>query len=119
MLSKLLPSSRLPVALSVLALLGLMNYACTHDTPSAPAESLATETASEPASAPEGCDDSSFCTREYMPTSCLYEGQNFEASNRCEALKLARRFACEQNQQFDEQAAACVQVEATGDEEGM
>ncbi|MCX6129429.1 MAG: hypothetical protein NTX25_10260 [Proteobacteria bacterium] len=54
------------------------------------------------------CEDKGFCTREYLPTVCQFEGQNFSASNPCEARKLARSYACEKGLKLDEKAMSCV-----------
>lgn len=53
------------------------------------------------------CHDDGFCTREYLPTSCMFSGQSFDGSNPCEAKKLARRFACEKNLPFPDGSVQC------------
>jgi hypothetical protein len=53
------------------------------------------------------CSDGSFCTREYLPTSCQFNGQIFEGSNPCEAKKVVRRFACEKNLNYLDSEVQC------------
>jgi hypothetical protein len=53
------------------------------------------------------CNDEDFCTREYLPTICQFNGQSFDASNPCEAKKMAKRFACEKNLQYVDDAVSC------------
>ncbi len=54
-----------------------------------------------------GCEDQGFCTREYRPTSCSFNGQKFASSNPCEAMKLARLYACEKKLSFSSSAVTC------------
>ncbi|HET9237561.1 MAG TPA: hypothetical protein VFO10_09940 [Oligoflexus sp.] len=57
--------------------------------------------------AAKDCNEDSFCTREYLPTSCQFSGQSFDGSNPCEAKKLARRYACEKGLQFADADVSC------------
>lgn len=59
------------------------------------------------------CEDRSFCTREYRPTVCRFSGQEFKSSNPCEAMKLARRYACEKKLSFSDSAVDCQAHEAS------
>jgi hypothetical protein len=57
--------------------------------------------------AAKDCSDDSFCTREYLPTICQFQGQSFEGSNPCEAKKLIRRFACEKDLKYTDADLSC------------
>lgn len=57
--------------------------------------------------AAKDCNEDSFCTREYLPTTCQFSGQSFDGSNPCEAKKLARRYACEKGLQFADADVSC------------
>ncbi len=57
--------------------------------------------------AAKDCNEDSFCTREYLPTSCQFSGQSFDGSNPCEAKKLARRYACEKDLKFADADVSC------------
>jgi hypothetical protein len=57
--------------------------------------------------AAKDCNEDSFCTREYLPTNCQYNGQSFDGSNPCEAKKLVRRYACEKGLQFTDADVSC------------
>ncbi len=89
---------------SCLALI-FLSFACTSaPTPEPGAASLAETSA--PVSGPN-CADEGFCTREYLPTSCQFNGQRFDGSNPCEAKKLAKRFACEKSLPFADASVQC------------
>ena len=87
------------------SLLSLGLASCTHENNSTEA-SVAQSEAAAPAEK-ANCTDNSFCTREYLPTTCRLGKESFAASNRCEAVKLARRFACEKKLKFDEALVDC------------
>lgn len=53
------------------------------------------------------CTDDSFCTREYLPTTCQFNGKSFDGSNPCEARKVVRRYACENNLTFVDADVQC------------
>jgi len=40
------------------------------------------------------CEQETFCTREFRPTTCVMRDIEFKGNNRCEALSEMRRFAC-------------------------
>ncbi|WP_141734685.1 hypothetical protein [Oligoflexus tunisiensis] len=61
----------------------------------------------------QDCADNSFCTREYLPTTCEFGGESFEGSNPCEAKKLVRRFACEKGLKFADAEVKCQKVDRT------
>src|SRR6478735_4431536 len=85
----------------------LLAFAC--NTPSAPTADeprAAFQETSAPVSGPN-CNDDTFCTREYLPTSCQFRGQHFEGSNPCETKRLAKRFACENSVPFVDAAVQC------------
>ena len=55
----------------------------------------------------EECNKPTFCTKEYMPTTCSVEGVEFQGNNRCEALIAAKRFACRKQIEFLPEAVDC------------
>jgi hypothetical protein len=57
--------------------------------------------------AAKDCSDDSFCTREYLPTICQFNGQSFEGSNPCEAKKVVRRYACEKDLKWVDADVVC------------
>ncbi len=72
------------------------------------AENVATEVrGTQQLAAAKDCNEDSFCTREYLPTSCQFSGQSFDGSNHCEAKKLARRYACEKDLKFADADVSC------------
>ncbi len=40
------------------------------------------------------CDELSFCTREYRPTTCSFNGLEIKGTNLCEAHKAVKKYAC-------------------------
>lgn len=60
----------------------------------------------DPAQKPE-CKSETFCTREYLPTTCKFKGKDFASANPCEARKLARAFACESGANYNEKEVVC------------
>ncbi len=48
-----------------------------------------------------------FCTREYKPTRCVFDKQEFSSSNPCEAKKLVKAYACENNVKYSDEQVKC------------
>ncbi len=94
------------------SLLGLGLTACVQSAEKV--EDSKPQSATEVKASKADCTDRSFCTREYLPTTCRFEKESFAASNRCEAMKLARRFACEKQLPFDEAKVDCSAQAAPG-----
>lgn len=40
------------------------------------------------------CDELTFCTREYRPTVCVFNGVEIKGTNLCEARKAVKKYAC-------------------------
>jgi hypothetical protein len=53
------------------------------------------------------CEQQTFCTREYRPTICTFQGVEIKGNNRCEALVNVRRFACLNGVNFQEEDVSC------------
>jgi len=93
----------------VLALLTLSCSSQPKDqiVPASMQESSAPLQANAEAKAAADCGDDSFCTREYLPTICQFNGQSFEGTNPCEARKVVRRFACEKKLNYLDTEVQC------------
>lgn len=90
--------------LSALSALFLLSCATA---PTTLREAQATPEEDVKVAAAKDCNDDSFCTREYLPTTCQFSGQSFDGSNPCEAKKLVRRFACEKDLKFVDADVSC------------
>ncbi len=90
----------------------VLSMSCATATKAVPdavkAEAGAVPVVDAPPAAAEECADQVFCTRDYRPAICQFNGQSFLASNACEAKKLAKRFACEQKLAFNADSVQCV-----------
>jgi hypothetical protein len=92
--------------LSALSALFLVSCATAPQTLRESNAEAAAESATQVAAAKD-CSDDSFCTREYLPTICQFQGQSFEGSNPCEARKLIRRYACEKDLKYTDADIVC------------
>jgi hypothetical protein len=83
------------VSRSVLAFMALIFAGACTSTAEAPKASITTLVEKAEVKATPSCEDETFCTREYLPTSCQFGDQTFSGSNPCEARKEAKHYACE------------------------
>lgn len=100
---------------SAFILLSLSATACVDGEEGGKAPEIS-QSQGEVAAAGSDCEDRSFCTREYRPTTCRFQGQVFQGSNPCETMRQARRYACEKKLNFSESAVSCETNESGGSE---
>ena len=55
----------------------------------------------------KSCNEEVMCTMEFAPSTCTFKGQTFRGSNRCQAMKELRRYACEKKLDFDVNLMSC------------